>query len=164
MAFRVAEREAAAAIVLVLDLHDDLAALFFHFGVNRIGIFDDNIGALRGSTERRRRFLLHAKRIVARAAQHDHAGVENQLGMGNAPYAVFDNKMTVKTDGPAELVDHFSGIVPCGLPDLSVTSIERVLGHALELGEVAELCAAHFCRIFERQLIWSGPHAGSVAS
>lgn len=43
-------------------------------------------------------------------------------------------------------LDHFGGIVPCGIPaaDGTVTSIERELGRAPEMGEVKRVVAAEF--------------------
>lgn len=58
--------------------------------------------------------------------------------------------LNVSTD-----LEMFDGIVPCGLLDLSVTSLERELGQAIELKQVAERCAHHFSQVFERSLVWS---------
>ncbi|MFN3975284.1 MAG: lipoyl(octanoyl) transferase LipB, partial [Dehalococcoidia bacterium] len=35
----------------------------------------------------------------------------------------------------------FSAIVPCGLPDAGVTSLERILGRSVDMGEVKEQVA-----------------------
>jgi lipoyl(octanoyl) transferase len=46
----------------------------------------------------------------------------------------------------------FAGIIPCGLPGIGMTSIERRTGRAPSLAEVAAVCAGHFGRIFDREL------------
>jgi len=50
---------------------------------------------------------------------------------------------------------HFEGIVACGLPQVQMTSIERLLGAAPPVAAVAARAADHLSRIFdrERQLI-----------
>jgi lipoate-protein ligase B len=50
-------------------------------------------------------------------------------------------------------LDHFLGIVPCGIRDGGVTSIERVLGHSLSLEEVARTYLERFAEVFERELM-----------
>lgn len=57
---------------------------------------------------------------------------------------------------------YFSGIVPCGLTGVEMTSVERLLGAGPEIERVAALCAGHFCRIFGRE--GRERPAGSVAS
>jgi lipoyl(octanoyl) transferase len=44
----------------------------------------------------------------------------------------------------------FGAIVPCGIPDRGVTSLERLTGRAVPLAEVAEAVARHFGGVFER--------------
>lgn len=46
MPFRAAAGEAAAAVILVLDVHDDLRTRCFGAGVDGICVCDDNIGGL----------------------------------------------------------------------------------------------------------------------
>ena len=48
---------------------------------------------------------------------------------------------------------HFDGIVACGLRDVEMTSIERVLGSAPPLTEVAAVAARELARVFERELV-----------
>ena len=56
------------------------------------------------------------------------------------------------TDEPLEL---FRGIVPCGITDGGVTSIERVSGRRIPLDEVAAAVRARFGEVFEREIIVS---------
>ncbi len=42
----------------------------------------------------------------------------------------------------------FGAIVPCGLPDVSMTTLERVVGRAVPLKEVEERTVAAFCDVF----------------
>ncbi len=53
----------------------------------------------------------------------------------------------------------FKGIVACGLSGVSMTSIEAETGKALDLREVATLCAGHFSEVFGRRLV-SQPQLG----
>lgn len=46
---------------------------------------------------------------------------------------------------------HFAGIVPCGLQDVSMTSVARELGGAPPLEEVALRYVRHFGSVFERE-------------
>ncbi len=47
-------------------------------------------------------------------------------------------------------LSHFSGIIPCGITDGSVTSIRKELGAAPDPAEVKDLLAKEFWRLFER--------------
>jgi lipoyl(octanoyl) transferase len=47
-------------------------------------------------------------------------------------------------------LEYFNLIVPCGIADRGVTSLERLLGHAVDRGEVENRIVAHFCRVFDR--------------
>lgn len=49
-------------------------------------------------------------------------------------------------------LDHFLGIVPCGITDGGVTSIQRVLGRPVALPEVASAYLARFAEVFDRRL------------
>jgi lipoyl(octanoyl) transferase len=63
----------------------------------------------------------------------------------------------VTTHGLALNVDvdlaWFERIVPCGIADRGVTSIERLLGDAPALPEVAERLVAHFGEVFGREML-----------
>ena len=50
-------------------------------------------------------------------------------------------------------LDHFTGIVACGLPQVRMTSIERLTGRNVPLPEVAARVAAHAGEIYERDLV-----------
>jgi len=45
---------------------------------------------------------------------------------------------------------HFGLIVPCGIADRGVTSLERLLGHRIDQREVEDRIATHFVRLFDR--------------
>ena len=47
-------------------------------------------------------------------------------------------------------LDYFGLIVPCGIADRGVTSLERLLGRPVDRAEVEEHVVAHFCRVFDR--------------
>lgn len=50
-------------------------------------------------------------------------------------------------------LSYFDGIVPCGMPDVRMTSVERLTGRRFEPAEVADLCARQFAAVFERRLV-----------
>ena len=54
-------------------------------------------------------------------------------------------------------LDYFNLIVPCGIADRGVTSLERLLGRAIEWREVEDRIAAHFCDVFDRTASPIGP-------
>jgi lipoyl(octanoyl) transferase len=47
----------------------------------------------------------------------------------------------------------FAGIVPCGLPGVRMTSLERLTGVRRTVAEVAARAAVHFAAVFERPLV-----------
>jgi lipoyl(octanoyl) transferase len=47
-------------------------------------------------------------------------------------------------------LDYFNLIVPCGIADRGVTSLERLLGYPVPSQEVEDRIAARFCEVFER--------------
>lgn len=49
-------------------------------------------------------------------------------------------------------LSYFSGIVPCGLSNVEMASIESLTGERPGLAEVADRCAKHFAEVFERCL------------
>jgi lipoyl(octanoyl) transferase len=52
----------------------------------------------------------------------------------------------VRTD-----LDHFKLIVPCGIPDRGVTSLERATGRSVPMREVEDTIVRHFAEVFERK-------------
>jgi lipoate-protein ligase B len=51
--------------------------------------------------------------------------------------------LNVSTD-----LSYFGMIVPCGLPDTRVTSVEGILGHPVPIEEVMDLVGRAFERVF----------------
>ena len=47
----------------------------------------------------------------------------------------------------------FNLIVPCGISDHGVTSLEKLLGRKIEIGEVEDRLAHHFGDVFQREMI-----------
>ena len=50
-------------------------------------------------------------------------------------------------------LDHFTLIVPCGITDRGVTSLERLTGRPLQLDDVEDTFVRRFQEVFDRQLI-----------
>jgi len=53
-------------------------------------------------------------------------------------------------------LSYFDLIVPCGIADRGVTSLERLLGRRVDREEVEEHIAAHFCTVFARERAGAG--------
>jgi lipoyl(octanoyl) transferase len=49
-------------------------------------------------------------------------------------------------------LDHFQFIVPCGIADRGVTSLERAAGRPLTMGEVEDVVAQRFAEVFGRTI------------
>ena len=47
-------------------------------------------------------------------------------------------------------LDRFGAIVPCGITDKRVTSLDRLIGRTIPLESIAETVASHFGEVFER--------------
>jgi lipoyl(octanoyl) transferase len=54
-----------------------------------------------------------------------------------------------------EALDPFSGIVPCGITDGGVTSIERVSGRRVAPADLVPSALRHFADVFRREIIHS---------
>ena len=54
----------------------------------------------------------------------------------------------------SEPLDYFPLIVPCGIATKPVTSIEKEIGSAPDLDDVAHKLTAHFGRVFNSQIVW----------
>ena len=50
-------------------------------------------------------------------------------------------------------LDHFRLIVPCGIADRGVTSLERATGRTIPVAEVETAFVRHFCDVFERTAV-----------
>jgi lipoyl(octanoyl) transferase len=50
-------------------------------------------------------------------------------------------------------LSYFAGIIPCGLQQVRMTSIERLTGRAPALPEIAAVAARHFGEVFDRELV-----------
>jgi lipoyl(octanoyl) transferase len=48
---------------------------------------------------------------------------------------------------------YFGWIVPCGLRDKGVTSLQKLLGRPIDMDEVAEKVIRHFGRVFELEMV-----------
>jgi lipoyl(octanoyl) transferase len=62
--------------------------------------------------------------------------------------------LNVSTD-----LSYFTGIIPCGLHQVRMASIERLTGAAPELPEIAAVAARHFGEVFDRELVAAGSAA-----
>ena len=58
-------------------------------------------------------------------------------------------------------LDCFNLIVPCGIVDRGVTSLERLVSHRIDLADVEQRIVAHFATVFDRVLALSGSAAGA---
>lgn len=50
-------------------------------------------------------------------------------------------------------LDYFRLIVPCGISDRGVTSLERIVGRKIAVEDVAQKVVTHFGNVFERQMM-----------
>ena len=50
-------------------------------------------------------------------------------------------------------LDYFDHIVPCGIQDKQVTSLEKELGYKLEMDEVKQLIIRNFSEVFECEMV-----------
>ena len=65
--------------------------------------------------------------------------------------------LNVNTD-----LSYFNHIVPCGITDKAVTSIQKELGHVIDLNDVKEKMKHHFANVFSCEIIQSTIHTQSV--
>lgn len=64
--------------------------------------------------------------------------------------------LNVNTD-----LNYFNYIIPCGISDKQVTSIEKELGRKLPLDEVKEKLKRNFEKVFDASIVEHAPHLGS---
>jgi len=50
-------------------------------------------------------------------------------------------------------LSYFKNIIPCGLDDKQVTSIEKELGQKVDINKVKKSLKMHFCELFEAELV-----------
>ena len=50
-------------------------------------------------------------------------------------------------------LDHFRLIVPCGISDRGVTSLERATGREIAMAEAEDALIRHFCDVFDRTAV-----------
>jgi lipoyl(octanoyl) transferase len=61
-------------------------------------------------------------------------------------------------------LDHFNLIVPCGIANRSVTSLQRATGREIPITDVEDAIARHFGSVFERVSVQSRPEVRSHAA
>lgn len=95
-----------------------------------------------------------------RAARSDRKERLTSVWVGNDKIAAIGVHLSrwITTHGFAlnatdEPLPFFEGIVPCGITDGGVTSIERVLGRRVDPGALVEPVARHFGEVFGREII-----------
>jgi len=95
-----------------------------------------------------------------RAARSDRKERVTSVWVGNDKIAAIGVHLSrwITTHGLAlnatdEPLPFFQGIVPCGITDGGVTSIERVLGRRVEPRELVEPVSRHFGDVFGREII-----------
>ncbi len=54
-------------------------------------------------------------------------------------------------------ISYFDGIVPCGLPNVGVTSMAHLLGRHVDLDEVDPILVRHFGKMFQMEMHWATP-------
>ncbi|MBT6745768.1 MAG: lipoyl(octanoyl) transferase LipB, partial [Flavobacteriales bacterium] len=50
-------------------------------------------------------------------------------------------------------LSYFKNIIPCGIDDKQVTSMEKELGQKVDLNKVKKRLKKHFCELFEAELV-----------
>lgn len=59
-------------------------------------------------------------------------------------------------------LDYFTNIVPCGIADKGVTSLQRELGQKVSMEEVKRKAATYFQEIFEVELMTENPRSSGI--
>jgi lipoyl(octanoyl) transferase len=68
----------------------------------------------------------------------------------------FNVKKSVEADG-------FSGIVPCGIAEYGITSLEALTGAELDVAEIGRRILPHFAEVFEYPILTESSFLGSSA-
>lgn len=55
-------------------------------------------------------------------------------------------------------LDYFKNIIPCGIQDKAVTSLNKELGHDVDLKEVKQKLKKHFSQLFDCELVTESVH------
>ena len=61
-------------------------------------------------------------------------------------------------------LDHFQLIVPCGIADRGVTSLEKATGRSIAVEEVEDRIVGHFASVFDREVPTVWPRSPSLRS
>jgi lipoyl(octanoyl) transferase len=110
-----------------------------------------------------RKYVTHLEEVLIRTvAEYGVAAerVEGRRGIwvGNDKIAAIGVRIArwVTSHGFALNVntnlEHFHLITPCGLHGTGVTSLEKLLGHAVPLGDVRAIVVAKFAEVFDREV------------
>lgn len=109
------------------------------------------------------KYLRYLEEVIIRVCAHYGLAAQRQEGLtgvwiGEAKICAFGIRCShwVTMHGLALNVNtdlrYFNNIVPCGIANKSVTSLEKELGHEVDMGEVKELIMHHFAEIFNVML------------
>jgi len=106
MVFEVAASVTPAAVTFVVNLDDDFGAYGFGSGVMRVAVGDDDVGKLRFSAADLIGLLQSEPRVVlANGPEHDHAGAESKLSVGDGVVVAGDDKVFFEAEGFAKPID-----------------------------------------------------------
>jgi len=61
-----------------------------------------------------------------------------------------------------QTLSYFNNIIPCGIVNKQVTSVEKEVGHKVDFGEVKEKIKENFARVFNVEIISIHDHQHQV--